>query len=78
MEDGKIPNDWREAEVVPIFKKGSKADPGNYRPVSLTNVVGKTMERIVKEVIMRHEACGNSQHANGSPAWLSIKKVTTD
>ena len=47
METEKIPDDWRVAEVTPIFKKGSKADPGNYRPVSLTNVIGKMMERIV-------------------------------
>ena len=53
-DSGKIPDDWRLAEVTPIFKKGSKADPGNYRPVSLTNVIGKTMERIVKDEIVTH------------------------
>ena len=52
MECGKIPDEWRNAEVTPIFKKGSKADPGNYRPVSLTNVIGKLMERVVKEDVM--------------------------
>ena len=48
LENGKIPDDWREANVTPLFKKGKKTDPGNYRPVSLTNVVGKTMERVIK------------------------------
>ena len=52
MDTGKIPDDWRLAEVTPIFKKGSKAEPGNYRPVSLTNVIGKMMERIVKDEIV--------------------------
>ena len=35
IKEGKIPDMWREAEVRPIFKKGKKNDPGNYRPVSL-------------------------------------------
>ena len=55
IETGKIPDDWREANVTPIYKlKGKKADPGNYRPVSLTNVICKMMERLVKEEIMSH------------------------
>ncbi|CAJ0949110.1 unnamed protein product [Ranitomeya imitator] len=29
---GSVPQDWRIANVVPIFKKGSKSEPGNYRP----------------------------------------------
>ena len=55
METGKIPDDWRDAVITPIYKKkGSKSDPGNYRPVSLTNVAGKVMERIVKEELTLH------------------------
>ncbi|GAB0183976.1 mitochondrial enolase superfamily member 1 [Grus japonensis] len=33
---GEVPEDWRKANVTPVFKKGKKEDPGNYRPVSLT------------------------------------------
>ena len=54
METGKIPDEWRKAEVTPIFKKGKKSDPGNYRPVSLTCVIGKMMERLVKEAMTDH------------------------
>ena len=54
MEARIIPDDWRQAEVTPIFKKESKAEPANYRPVSLTAVTGKVMERIVKEAMMQH------------------------
>ena len=46
---GEVPEDWRIASVVPLFKKGSKNNPGNYRPVSLTSVVGKLLERILRD-----------------------------
>ena len=38
MAEGSVPPDWKLANVTPIFKKGSKGDPANYRPVSLTSV----------------------------------------
>ena len=41
------PEDWKRANVVPIFKKGRKEDPGNYRPVSLTSILGKLFERVI-------------------------------
>uniref|UniRef100_A0A8C5LYI6 Reverse transcriptase domain-containing protein n=1 Tax=Leptobrachium leishanense TaxID=445787 RepID=A0A8C5LYI6_9ANUR len=42
------------ANVVPIYKKGSREESGNYRPVSLTSVVGKLMETMLKERIVEH------------------------
>ncbi|XP_071881468.1 uncharacterized protein [Anas platyrhynchos] len=63
---GEVPADWRLANVTPIYKKGRRADPGNYRPVSLTSVPGKLMEQILLGVIMRHlkgkQAIRPSQH----------------
>jgi len=50
---GKVPEDWRKASVTPIFKKGKKEDPGNYRPVSLTSIPGKVMEQLILDVICK-------------------------
>ncbi|CAM5162917.1 unnamed protein product [Natator depressus] len=63
---GEVPDNWKKANVVPIFKKGKKEDPGNYRPVSLTSVPGKIMEQVLKESILKHleerKVIRNSQH----------------
>jgi len=50
---GCIPRDWKFANTVPIYKKGSKAECNNYRPVSLTNVVCKVMESVIRDHIMK-------------------------
>ena len=54
MEEGQVPNIWRMANVCPIFKKGTKGDPANYRPVSLTCVVCKVMESLIRDKIVAH------------------------
>jgi len=54
LESGILPAAWKHAYVSPIFKKGSKADPKNYRPVSLTSLISKVMEHILVSQIMKH------------------------
>ena len=52
--EGKLPNDFKLAEVRPIFKKGDKTQAGNYRPVSLTSILCKVMETVVKNHLYKH------------------------
>ena len=54
MNRGEMPGDWKKANVVAIFKKGTKKDPGNYRPVSITCQIGKMMERVIKSQIVEY------------------------
>ena len=56
LEEGVVPKDWRCANVTPIFKKGSKSSAGNYRPVSLTCILCKVMESIIRDAIVKHLA----------------------
>ena len=52
--NGCIPSQWKNAEVRPIFKKGDKSNPENYRPVSLTSVICKLFEKFIKEALNNH------------------------
>ena len=54
IEQGIVPRDWRIANVTPIFKKGRKDEAANYRPVSLTSVVCKILESIIRDRIIDH------------------------
>ena len=66
LDESTVPHEWKVAEITPIFKKGSKHDPTNYRPVSLTSVISKLCESLVKDKIVEHllatEQLHSSQH----------------
>ena len=54
MDEGVVPEEWKWANVTPIYKKGSKGLPGNYRPVSLTCILCKVMESVIRDSIVEH------------------------
>ena len=56
LENSQVPSAWRKQWVSPIYKKGARCDPANYRPVSLTCHTAKMMEHIVCKHIRKHLA----------------------
>ena len=52
ISSGRFPDDWKIAKLKPLFKKGSKTDPRNYRPICLLPLMSKVLERIVHEQTM--------------------------
>ena len=51
LDSGSVPSEWKVAHITPIFKKGNRRDPLNYRPISLTSCVCKLMESCIREVM---------------------------
>ena len=54
LQDNILPEDWKKAYITPIFKKGARNQAVNYRPISLTSIVCKVMEKLVRRGIMDH------------------------
>ena len=52
LEGGIIPSEWKETNITPLFKKGSKNKSENYRPVSLTSVICKLLETLIRDHIV--------------------------
>ena len=49
IEEGVVPLEWKEANIIPLYKKGSRSKSENYSPVSLTSVICKLLERLIKD-----------------------------
>ena len=54
LDRGILPKDWKHAYVSPIYKKGDRSLPVNYRPVSLTCTRCKVLEHIVYSSVIKH------------------------
>ena len=66
LDTGDVPEDWRGAWIVPVFKKGEKHKAANYRPVSLTSVTCKVLKHIIHSSVMdhfdKHKILKDNQH----------------
>ena len=66
LDHGKLPSVWKSVNVVPIHKSGERTLAENYRPVSLTRILVKCLERIIHKHIMKflthHGLLSESQH----------------
>ena len=66
LQKGIVPSEWKQANITPLCKKGSRNKPENYRPVSLTSVVCKLLETLIRdhmvEFLVKHKLINTSQH----------------
>ena len=66
LQEGIVPLEWKEANIIPLFKKGSRNKSVNYRPVSLTSVICKLLKTIIRDHMMdflvKHKLMNPSQH----------------
>ena len=81
LNSGDLPADWTLANVAPIFKKGSKLQAVNYRPVSLTCITCKLFEHIVCKHILghleKHGILTNLQHGFRTGRSCETQLITT-
>ena len=59
LNEGVLPNDWLKACVTAIHKKGEKSVAGNYRPISITSILCKIMESLVRDKLVDHMVSNN-------------------
>ena len=86
--EGKLPLGWKSSLIVPIFKKGSRLDPKNYRPVSLTSVPCKSLERLISRELYAHFSNNNvlsdeqfgfrPDRSTEDQLLLAYNEITTD
>ena len=76
LEEEKVPDIWKAGHVSAIHKSGSRSKAENYRPISLTSVPGKLMERLIRGQIVEHMTENNffSPEQHG---FISGKSCTT-
>nr|CAD2209536.1 unnamed protein product [Meloidogyne enterolobii] len=53
LDSGILPNIWKESIIIPLFKKGEKSNPENYRPIALTCAICRVMEMVLNKYIVQ-------------------------
>ena len=82
-----FPKDCKVAKLKPLYKKGTKTDPNNFRPISLLPIVSKIIEKVIHDHTMNYLTENNvfyryqygfcKTHSTGtSLAYLTDKILT--
>ena len=64
LEQGKLPTCWKTGIVSPIHKSGDRHAPSNYRPITITSILSRILEKIVKATFTEHIATNNLLNSN--------------
>ncbi|KAK4824792.1 hypothetical protein QYF61_019218 [Mycteria americana] len=66
-----IPGDCKKANITPVFQKGKKENPGNYKPVSLTSIPGRVIEQFLMEAIFKYITDKTIRSVRWTENWLN-------
>ena len=77
LEESELPRQWKDAEITPIYKKEQRNLPKNYRPVSLTSIICKIMEKLVVEDMINHIR-SNQLNSKAQHGFTPNKSTTTN
>ena len=81
MSTGSLPQDWTRANITPIFKKGDKHSPCNYRSVSLTSLISTVIERLIhaklNDFLIEHKKLNPLQHGFCSGYFCQTQLLET-
>ena len=75
FQQGQFPNKLKQAQVIPLYKKGARSDINNYRPISLLNVFSKVFEKAMK---LKMVAFIDSHKILCSSQYGFQKKISTE
>ena len=77
LQEGIVSFEWKEANIIPLLKKGSRNKSVNHRPVSLSSVICKLIETIIRDhmtdFLIKHKLINPSQHG-----FLNAKSCLTN
>jgi len=80
INSGCLPDDWKVANVSPVHKKGPKSMAENYRPISLTSIICKLLETLIRDALtahlMQHSLISDRQHGFVSGRSTSSQLLT--
>ena len=71
LAEGILPDEWKQAYVIPVLKKGSGHKVTNYRPISLTSIVVKILESVICTELLNFLS-ENDTYSEPPTTWLHL------